>query len=69
MIRTIRSVEEVRSAAARQAAAADLPLHGCPHITTSAMEDIGPVCFRLSGPRFSEKQDSKISQLSRESAI
>jgi len=51
----------VRSAAARQAAAADLPLQGCPHITTSAMEDVGTVCFCLSGPRFSEKQDFKIS--------
>jgi hypothetical protein len=40
MIRTVRSDEEERSAAARQAAAADLPLHGCPHITTSAMEDL-----------------------------
>jgi len=40
MIRTVRSGEEERSAAARQAAAADLPLHGCPHITTSAMEDV-----------------------------
>jgi hypothetical protein len=40
MIRTVRSDEEERSAAARQAAAADLPLHGCPHITMSAMEDL-----------------------------
>jgi len=69
MIRTIRSVEEVRSAAARQAAAADLPLQGCPHITTSAMEDVGTACFCLSGPRFSEKHDSMISQLSGEPAV
>jgi len=40
MIRTVRSGEEERSAAERQEAAADLPLHGCPHITTSAIEDL-----------------------------
>jgi hypothetical protein len=40
MIRTVRSGEEECSATARQAAAAVLPLHGCPHITTSAMDDV-----------------------------
>jgi hypothetical protein len=39
MIRTVRSADEERSAAVRQAAASDLPLHGCPHMTTSAMDD------------------------------
>jgi hypothetical protein len=39
MIRTVRSASKEWSAAVRQAAASDLPLHGCPHMMTSAMDD------------------------------
>ena len=35
----------------------------------SSTLDIGPVCFRFSGLRFSDNQDSEISELSGESAV
>lgn len=56
MIRTVRSGEEVCSATARQAAAAVLPLHGCPHITTSAMDDVETFRDKEVGKPFSHTQ-------------
>lgn len=53
MIRTVRSGEEECSATARQVAAAVLPLHGCPHITTSAMDDVETFRDKEVGKPFS----------------